>query len=401
VFIGTLAVLHVIRPGRGKAVVQALFGEIRPMVWVSDMPGSQRGHAVEWQVCLAHLLCDATYAIECGDTAFSAAFKRLLLRAIAIGRRRDALKDITLTQYRADLDRRLSRIMAAVPIVIVATATIEVPRCRMAAVMFIAIGSCVIVVTILLAFAIPYRASGRSRSIADGLEAVAIWSAFTTVGGVLTHLAMRTHRPLTDASFAQADARLGFSWLAWQAAVMSHQFLATVLHLCSATLAPQLLATVLLGFLGHGERVREFLWAAILSIDVTTIIAGLLPAASAPALFGVDPGVARYQDTLILRGDAPATFTLHHLTGLVSFPSYHAVLAVMLVRAFRGYGWITGAAVAMNIAVIISALVPGGHYLVDLIAGVAVAIVAIIVTRWGMPGSLRARSVSGPGSQSA
>ena len=211
VFIGTLAVLHVIRPSRGKAVVQALFGEIRPMVWVSDMPGSQRGHAVEWQVCLAHLLCDATYAIECGDTAFSAAFKRLLLRAIAIGRRRDALKDITLTQYLADLDRRLSRIMAAVPIVIVATATIEVPRCRMAAVMFIAIGSCVIVVTILLAFAIPYRASGRSRSIADGLEAVAIWSAFTTVGGVLTHLAMRTHRPLTDASFAQADARLGFS----------------------------------------------------------------------------------------------------------------------------------------------------------------------------------------------
>jgi len=83
VFIGTLAVLHVIRPSRGKAVVQALFGEIRPMVWVSDMLGSQRGHAVEWQVCLAHLLRDATYAIECGDTAFSAAFKRLLLRAIA------------------------------------------------------------------------------------------------------------------------------------------------------------------------------------------------------------------------------------------------------------------------------------------------------------------------------
>lgn len=115
VFIGTLAVLHVIRPSRGKAVVQALFGEIRPMVWVSDMLGSQRGHAVEWQVCLAHLLRDAAYAVECGDTAFSAAFKRLLLRAIAIGRRRDELKDTTLKQYLADLDRRLDRIMAAVP----------------------------------------------------------------------------------------------------------------------------------------------------------------------------------------------------------------------------------------------------------------------------------------------
>ena len=113
-FIGTLAVLHVIRPSRGKAVVQELFGEIRPMVWVSDMLGSQRGHAVEWQVCLAHLLRDATYAIECGDIAFNAPFKRLLLRAIAIGRRRQTLKDATLKIYVADLDRRLSRIMAAV-----------------------------------------------------------------------------------------------------------------------------------------------------------------------------------------------------------------------------------------------------------------------------------------------
>ena len=116
VFVGTLAVLHVIRPSRGKAVVQALFGATKPMVWVSDMLGSQRGHAVEWQVCLAHLLRDARYAMECGDTAFSAPFKRLLLRAIAIGRRRDTLKDTTLKQYLADLQRRLNRIMVAVPI---------------------------------------------------------------------------------------------------------------------------------------------------------------------------------------------------------------------------------------------------------------------------------------------
>jgi transposase len=116
VFVGTLAVLHIIRPSRGKAVVRALFGATRPMVWVSDMLGSQRGHGSEWQVCLAHLLRDARYAIECGDTAFSVAFKRLLLRAIAIGRRRDTLKDTTLKQYHADLERRLDRIMAAVPI---------------------------------------------------------------------------------------------------------------------------------------------------------------------------------------------------------------------------------------------------------------------------------------------
>ena len=95
--------------------MQGLFGASQPRVWVSDMLGSQRGHAVQWQVCLAHLLRDARYAAECGDTEFSAAFKRLLLRAIAIGRRRPTLQDTTLAQYRADLDRRLDRIIAAIP----------------------------------------------------------------------------------------------------------------------------------------------------------------------------------------------------------------------------------------------------------------------------------------------
>ena len=40
------------------------------------------------------------------------ALKRLLLRAVAIARRRDRLRDTTLEQYRADLDRRLDRVLA-------------------------------------------------------------------------------------------------------------------------------------------------------------------------------------------------------------------------------------------------------------------------------------------------
>lgn len=115
VFVTAQAVLHRIRPSRAKAVPQELFGAIKPGVWVSDMLASQRGHGEEWQVCLAHLLRDAQYLIDCGDAAFGTAFKRLLLRAIAIGRRRDDLKDTTLRQYQADLDRQLDRIIATMP----------------------------------------------------------------------------------------------------------------------------------------------------------------------------------------------------------------------------------------------------------------------------------------------
>ncbi len=41
--------------------------------------------------------------------------KRVLLRAIAIGKRRDWLKDSALLQYRADLERRMDAIMKLRP----------------------------------------------------------------------------------------------------------------------------------------------------------------------------------------------------------------------------------------------------------------------------------------------
>ena len=112
VFVTAACVLHIIRPGRGACVVRDLFGDWRPRVWISDGLRSQRGHAEQWQMCLAHLLRDTQYAIDCGDDGFSAAFRLLLLRAIAIGRRRDTLRDSTLAQYRANLDRRLDAVLA-------------------------------------------------------------------------------------------------------------------------------------------------------------------------------------------------------------------------------------------------------------------------------------------------
>ena len=59
-----------IRPSRGKDVVEAFLGEHRPDFWVSDRLAAQMGWAQkDNQVCLAHLIRDANYAIEVGDDA--------------------------------------------------------------------------------------------------------------------------------------------------------------------------------------------------------------------------------------------------------------------------------------------------------------------------------------------
>jgi transposase len=112
VLLSSTAICHVIADTRAASVVTTFLAGAQPEVWVADRYGGQLGHGAVRQMCLAHLLRDAKYAIEDGDTVFAPAFRQLLLRAVAIGKRRDALKDTTLAQYHADLDRRLSRLLS-------------------------------------------------------------------------------------------------------------------------------------------------------------------------------------------------------------------------------------------------------------------------------------------------
>ncbi len=106
----------VIRPSRGKAVVAAFLGDIRPAFWVSDRLGAQRGWAAkEHQVCLAHLLRDIQYALDAGDDALAPRIMALLKRAIRIGRRRPALADSTLVAYHARLQTGIDTLLTIEP----------------------------------------------------------------------------------------------------------------------------------------------------------------------------------------------------------------------------------------------------------------------------------------------
>ena len=112
VLLSSTAVYHVIADTRAASVVTTFLAGAQPAVWVADRYGGQLGHGAVRQMCLAHLLRDAKYAIEAWDTGFAPGFRLLLLRAVAIGQRRDKLKDTTLAQYSADLERRLNRLLS-------------------------------------------------------------------------------------------------------------------------------------------------------------------------------------------------------------------------------------------------------------------------------------------------
>jgi transposase len=106
----------VIRPSRGKDVVAEFLAEVRPDFWVSDRLAAQMGWAkTANQVCLAHLIRDAQYAIDAGDSAFAPGLRKLLSRACKIAGRRQRLADATLRTYAYKLDAELDGLLRTTP----------------------------------------------------------------------------------------------------------------------------------------------------------------------------------------------------------------------------------------------------------------------------------------------
>jgi transposase len=109
------ACYFVIASTRGKCVPTAFLAGAKPKMWLSDRLPAQSKHAEEHQFCLAHLIRDAQYAIDHGDTVFAPGFKALLKDACAVGRRRPDLADATIAAHRRRLEKELERLLALKP----------------------------------------------------------------------------------------------------------------------------------------------------------------------------------------------------------------------------------------------------------------------------------------------
>lgn len=79
---------------------------------MSDRTAGQQDLTTAHQVCLAHVLRDVQYAIDCGDTVFVLKIRDHLREAIRVGKRRTGLKDTMLVAYAAKAERRLDTVLA-------------------------------------------------------------------------------------------------------------------------------------------------------------------------------------------------------------------------------------------------------------------------------------------------
>ena len=252
---------------------------------------------------------------------------------------------------------------------------------------------------ILGALAAFYTYGRPNERIVDAAHMMALLLAFFAATAVLSYLLTATGLPLFDEQLAAADRALGFDWPAWLAWVHARSTLWLVLQLAYLSAIPQLLVIALyLAFSGRPERNSELMWSVMLSLAIIVPVSALLPAAGAwPKYDALQYGnVAQVRDFLAMRAGTMHELDLTRLEGLINFPSFHTTLAVLFAYALRGRAAPFVAATLLNVVMVVSVLTEGGHYLVDVISGTAVAVAAVWATDRIEPALARQRATERP-----
>ena len=227
-----------------------------------------------------------------------------------------------------------------------------------------------------------YGVTGRSTRLADMAQYAAAWIVFCLAGSVFSYCTATLGYPLWDSEFVRWDAMLGFHWKNWWDTLTIHPLLVLGLGYCYSSLPVQIfIAIFYFSHFNYADRNRELLWIAIISGVLVSLMSGAFPARGAFEYFGV-PQFAQHLAVLTtLREPAAHTFVISEMQGIITFPSYHTVMAIYFTYAFRGCGRIFYVILGLNILMLLSVVTHGGHYLVDVLAGVVVALLVITGVR--------------------
>lgn len=273
--------------------------------------------------------------------------------------------------------------------ILAALGATDLVGCHFAALRVDKIWPILVAVAILLG-ATRFLVRRQEHHLATLTDVTARMIALGFLAALLTYLAAAVRAPFIDDWLAGAGIWLGFDWLAWHRFIAARPALSAVLGLAYASMGTQfLLAVLYYPLVRRSERAKELFWLTLISILLTTAVFAALPARDPWFHFGMGSEMQWTTDLIAMHGHAMHSIASFRLTGIVSFPSFHTVMAILLAYTARGMRFMP-AAVVLNAIMILSTLSQGHHYLADVIAGVIVAAATI-----GLLHAIQRKQVSG------
>jgi hypothetical protein len=237
-----------------------------------------------------------------------------------------------------------------------------------------------------------YRRWRPDERLASGAENTAQLIAFAAVAAPLSYLAASANWPLQDQMLDVFDHTLHLDWRGLLNWMNASPAIHVVLHPIYLSLTLQMTTAALgLAFTGRLLRLRIYLLAFILAALITIAISALLPAVGAWPYYGltaadsphITPAVSTSWPVFYgLRGGSFRMLVATGSEGIISFPSLHAALAVILVIALWPVPYLGWTILALNLAMLAATPIDGSHYFADVLAGIAVAVFSFAAARW-------------------
>lgn len=205
---------------------------------------------------------------------------------------------------------------------------------------------------------------------------LALLVLFGQIAGPSQYAAAVLHRPLVDAALAAADQALGVDVHTWVLWTRQHPWVLQTVVAAYRTLLPQLFVPLLV--LGFWYQDRTALWEYMCHFHVcslgTVLCMALWPALAPGPFAGWDALLNQQRFVHHLADIRSGVLTLINpgdVEGLVSLPSFHTAGALMVTWAFRRRPRWLCVLVPLNLALIAATVLTGVHYLVDVLAAVA------------------------------
>lgn len=222
------------------------------------------------------------------------------------------------------------------------------------------------------------------------IGAFALFVGLSGTTALLSMVLAASALPYADAMLASADARLFGDGLAPGLIRTGRAYpgLLGYLSIIYDCLNIQPLLLILcLSYRGDIARLARFLNAWGIALALCLLIFPFVPAVGFYLHHAVPfestqgltvPAAWAHLDILAaLRSGALRTIDGQTFAGIVTFPSFHAAAAFLLTWGFKSLRLLRWPVLLLNMAMLLSAIFVGGHYIVDLIGGALVALLAV------------------------
>jgi membrane-associated phospholipid phosphatase len=245
-------------------------------------------------------------------------------------------------------------------------------------------------VAVYAAFAL-YNAIARNRrdpQVVFVLGGTAQIVLITLLMAPFTYVAAAANFPMQDGALLAIDQAIGFDGLAYVKFVNDRPLLAAWMDAGYSMIKWPLFAIpVVLAAGQQYRRLQEYTLAFALALMVTTVISTLVPALGVFQQLGlaitdfanINPlaYVPPLRDLPAVRDGTLRELHIEALTGIITFPSFHAASAILYGWALWRSRWFRPIALVANAMMLAATPVVGGHYLIDVVAGIVVAALAI------------------------